>query len=351
MKPIMSHDLWMRRTRRGPTKPRSAELRAVDYALLNYTNAPSSATLDLLAAAVEMWASSKDDPERSIRNSDGAVTELIGAIRSQRQVRSTPVMSPANKSAAASTAATPMKMPMPDQASTTSPNAAQIKEALGIFKHPARSNVTWEGFSRDKIDALCNAYEKALEAAAMAAEGLRVVAAGRLGVATNMYVKWFGAVDPAAMPQMVHSASLIVVAMKTRPITFVLRHHTLRLDYEDPSAAPTRGTVGLGYAYAGAGDPSKGILPHHTGSGMRVYLGPTVQERVLDDHYSTHTIYHELTHKVINTSDMGEAPSGKIVDVYGAKKCTNLATRRPEHARQLADCWSFYAMSFLRDWN
>jgi hypothetical protein len=241
--------------------------------------------------------------------------------------------------------------------------ATQIKRAMGMVKHPDHANVCWEGFPSDKIRDLNIAFNRALRAGEQVVKELGTLAQRPLAV--TLYRMWFGQVDPAAMPVMIHSATLMVVAMTTRPITFVLRN-SVRSDYEEgpisnfygvvhaggcdftsgPKVIPPHleGTVGMSHELTEGGTK---LLPHHTGSGMRVYLSDNVLADMRKDQISTDTIYHELTHKVLNTRDFARDSDGVVKRFYDRQACFRLAHNNPAHARQNAACWAGYAIAQL----
>jgi hypothetical protein len=72
----MTYDEWINRTKAGWNKPRSGKLKALDLALKKYLAVPSTERLRALDRALTAWKDSKPDWKTSIRNRDGAVTEL-----------------------------------------------------------------------------------------------------------------------------------------------------------------------------------------------------------------------------------------------------------------------------------
>lgn len=80
----------------------------------------------------------------------------------------------------------------------------------------------------------------------------------------------------------------------------------------------------------------------HEGSILRIYIGefmfncfstPTLKSRV---------IYHELTHKMLNTKDYDSDKT----PIYGEEKSLALALKNRYDALKHADCWSFFFNSF-----
>ncbi|RST50645.1 M35 family metallo-endopeptidase [Variovorax sp. MHTC-1] len=345
--PVMSYDTWMRRTRRGLTKPRSSELRVVDAALKSFTERPDSQTLGALKLAVKNWTDSKDEPLRSIRNSDGAVADLL------RQLGEEDKASAQHQTAKSSI----QRMNRPagllgEIAGGAGKLAAGQLGAdysgmlLKLETDPNFDNVRYEGFAGEKLQKARLGYADAMLGAQKATMGMR---AALMGVATGRgagspelerYTTWFGTASRAAMEDMLQKAETMLLAMKTRPVTFVLRetitnHYINGVDPLGPTVDDVVGPGVYGYVW-NAGN--------HTGSGMRV----VINQRFLTkpDRYEgpAATIYHELTHKVLGTTDKDSA--GALV--YGIPGCRALARTNPGDARQLADCWSYYAISFLK---
>ena len=344
--PIMSHDSWMRRTRRGITKPRSDELRVVDSALEAFTKAPDSRTLGALKLAMDRWTASKDDPLKSVRNSDGAVADLMKQIAEEDKATAAHGKSVQNI----------QRMNRPaGLLSDIRGGAAKLAAGqlgadysamlLALEKDPTYPNVAYEGFTGEKLKKAKTGYADAMEAAQKVTVALRAVqgglATGR-GAGSPEYKRyetWFGTPTRAALGDMSSKADLMLMAMKTRPITFVLREQITNhiIDNVDPLGPTYDDVVGPGvYGYVWSAG-------NHTGSGMRVVINQrflTKPDRYLGP---AATIYHELTHKVLGTSDKDSAGAF----VYGVDNCKALAEDKPEDARKVADCWSYYAVSFL----
>lgn len=78
----------------------------------------------------------------------------------------------------------------------------------------------------------------------------------------------------------------------------------------------------------------------HVGSGMRLYLAERFFNPIKTDVDRAATVYHEIAHKVLATSDF----------VYKADPCRELASDHPEYALLNADTWSMYATSFIFRW-
>lgn len=76
----MQYDDWMRRTRAGAMHPRSAALRNLDKALRAHGTTLSQQSFNGLKTAFETWQRGSESWENSIRNADGAVTELAAYI-------------------------------------------------------------------------------------------------------------------------------------------------------------------------------------------------------------------------------------------------------------------------------
>ena len=78
---ILDPKTWQARTKRGLLTPRSSELTTIDNALVDYQKTPTHKTLLALSSATEAWKKKKGvNWSNSVRNTDGAVQELIDAI-------------------------------------------------------------------------------------------------------------------------------------------------------------------------------------------------------------------------------------------------------------------------------
>lgn len=96
------------------------------------------------------------------------------------------------------------------------------------------------------------------------------------------------------------------------------------------------------YAYVKCLKYKSKIEPGHVGSGMRVYIGETgfLPGMALKDR--SMTVYHELTHKFLDTVDYNAARQ----TVYGVRACEQLAIADPAQALKHADCWTYFVAGF-----
>lgn len=83
----------------------------------------------------------------------------------------------------------------------------------------------------------------------------------------------------------------------------------------------------------------------HVGSGYRIYIWDNVVFSGTDPKIRAHVIYHEMTHKVLNSTDVGVGN----VPVIGSKRCKEVAMGAcgPLVPLQLAESWAFFVMTFL----
>jgi hypothetical protein len=351
---IMSYDDWMRLTKQGIVHPRSKELRQLDLALKNYGQKRSNEAFEALYAAAVFWQSSKDDPYASIRNSNGAVSKLFKQLADQEKNNA------AGKIGLQTAQNDIARMNRPgnfleevrggkaklDKGELT----AKFKKAgvPPIVQDPSSDNVHYEGFQGGNLIRAKTGWADALRAAEKVARAMRVVQMGMITGAGagspegKRYATWFGAANRAEMDQMAIKAETMLEAMRTRPITFVLRENMVGhiVDGDDPLGPMTDDPMGTGtYGFVwktGSGD--------HSGSGMRIVCCDRFLTKPCIYEGPAATIYHELTHKVLNTSDRSLAG----VTTYGIQDCKALAKSDPASARNVADCWSYYAISFLK---
>ena len=165
-------------------------------------------------------------------------------------------------------------------------------------------------------------------------------------------VEWFGDADNATVWANVARMDK-VIRDSSRTVTFVNAvGKVIRVQYNPdniaqppwlPQTAPTlRGMRGVNAwvyptdtrAWPGGANIGDSTPLFHTGSGMRLYLGyATVMQAPIDFDDLVHTIYHELTHKVIGTND----------HEYGADESRGLIA--DGRALRNADNYAFFLMS------
>ena len=350
--PIMNYEEWKRLTKQGALHPRSKELRQVDLALKNWGEKRDPDAFDALYAAAAAWAASKDDPYKSIRNSNGAVDKLFAALIEQkdnnklgRQAQQTAVNNIARMNRPGGfleeIRAGAGKMSRGELTGKFSKAGLAVVEQDG--KH---ANVFYEGFSGGNLARAKQGWADALRCAEKAVLGMRVAA---MGMASGMggnspevrrYTTWFGTANRIDMTDMVRKAEAVLEAMRARTVTLVLRENQVLhlVNGNDPLDTMTDRDFSTTYGYVwGSGSA-------HAGSGMRVVCCNTFLTEPCQYEGPAGTIYHEITHKVLGTSDQSLAG----VTTYGIRDCKALAKSDPASARNIADCWCYYAISFLK---
>ncbi len=80
----------------------------------------------------------------------------------------------------------------------------------------------------------------------------------------------------------------------------------------------------------------------HVGSGYRIYVGPLMLDVIAVQSCICETIYHEMSHKILDTDDV-DAYGNKI---YGKDDCLELAKKNRHQALKIADCWTYFFMEF-----
>ena len=337
---IMSHDEWMLRTFKGGA--RSANLQRLDAALLAYERARSVASLHALDGAMIDWAA--DDVEFQRFDADGACGELFFAIEDELAELTTRAKTDlaAAKQAAALRPANfqrdlwrnrlRMKLERMDGHGKFS-RAALAK----IVKDPEHGNVSYEGFDGRLFDVARHSWRKVLECDALR----RTVRCG----SSPVFVRWFGGWDEMKATEradMTLRFARFSQALRTRPITFVLRESRQmhEIDRDRPLGntvdyAMSRSTLAYVWDTVGQSDTR----------GMRIVVyRPAVKLGGPDGKSLTQTMVHEISHKVIGTSDTAK---NSPAEVYGTRACQALAVRDPSSARNLADCWGYYYWNLL----
>lgn len=80
----------------------------------------------------------------------------------------------------------------------------------------------------------------------------------------------------------------------------------------------------------------------HVGSGYRVYIGYEAVKLNTTLYARMHLIYHEMTHKVLDTTDLGH--NGLLL--YGQQACYMAAKENRYRALEIADSWAFFFHCF-----
>ncbi len=77
----------------------------------------------------------------------------------------------------------------------------------------------------------------------------------------------------------------------------------------------------------------------HIGVGLRILVGHPMFQPGVTDKLRRITIYHELTHRILQTIDTDK--QGKIID---DERCIELAYEDPKQTLLMADCWAYFVM-------
>ena len=96
----------------------------------------------------------------------------------------------------------------------------------------------------------------------------------------------------------------------------------------------------LGEVHALDEELQKGVLRPvaHVGSGMRIYLSYKIFD--MKDYDRVDVIYHELTHKILNTHDHS----------YNKDECKRFVREEPRKAIDNAANWGFFIRRIYREW-
>ncbi len=77
----------------------------------------------------------------------------------------------------------------------------------------------------------------------------------------------------------------------------------------------------------------------HIGVGMRLMICEKMFHPCVTDKLRRITIYHELTHRILQTIDTDK--QGKHI---GDERCIELACKDPKQTLLIADCWAYFVM-------
>lgn len=213
------------------------------------------------------------------------------------------------------------------------------------------------GFSATEETMLREALRDACELS-----NLAVASAGSgFGNKRDQLGRWFGSSGPATIKTVQAGLrTMHNILMGSGTIRFVdARGRSEKLyDFRErtaPGAAGRYGAktmrspaphvlpmTGSDYAYVKCLRDMNPFESAHVGSGMRVYIGERGfhHSKALRDR--SMTVYHELTHKFLNTVDYNAARQL----VYGVPACQQLAISDSAQALKHADCWTYFVAGF-----
>ncbi len=324
---IMTYEEWMRRTKLGAFKPRSSALKFLDAAIKEYGRHPgASAYLETLKAAFIAWADQKGNAEDSERNRSGAVTDLMNQIiafdqtnRPAAHLRPTGLLKDIREGA---------------RLMAEGKLKPQVKIHISLGDEDrSLGHVVYEDFDPTELNQAKTAWADAYRCAGMACDGVRTVATSDTEEAR--FRRWFGDPSPARVNEVSQGLAKMYEAFQHNKVTLANRPdiQVHVINGNDPfgpmQTANVSGQSVYGYVWGGK----------HTGSGYRVILGRWFLGDPDPIEGAAQTIYHELTHKVLRTTDHG----------YGKIKSRGFATMQAAKALENADNWAFYAVSFIKD--
>ena len=323
---IMSYESWKKNTT-VPLKPRSKALKYLDACIKEYDkNRGSRPHFDALIYGLRVWTDTKTDGELSIRNKNGAITQLWSEIINFRD----------------------KNMPFAHRGEQFRPNALmrEIKEGAkalseGTLKTRVKANITigvtdtvkgkviWEEFDDDQLVKARKAWSDAYDCARMANDAMARIS--RDSDEQMRFQLWFGASNPGPLNTVRMGIAKMWQAFQSSQVTIVLREdiQTHLVNGNDPFDT-------MEESFAGS-DVYGFVWNHSAGSGYRVIMGKYFLADP-DPLESAQTIYHELTHKVLATND----------HAYGRIKSRGLGATQQPLALTNADNWGYYAISFMK---
>ena len=330
--PIMSYESWKSRTK-VMMKPRSAELKYLDACLKEYdANRGSRAHYEAVCFAFDGWAGTKSDAELSIRNKDGAVTQLLGELIDFGQSHM-PMAIPGGGQKLRSNALL-RDIKQGAKLLTEGKLKPQIKidVSVGIVDSgKGKGTVVWEEFEGVQLAKARKAWSDAFDAAKMAHEAL-LFKVGSDNREQARFQRWFGNPDRAAVSTVREGARKIWHAFRSSKVTIALREeivtHIVQTNPFAPMEDHFKGSEVYGF-----------VWNHKAGSGYRVIMGQWFLSDPDPIEGAAQTIYHELSHKVLGTVD----------HAYGKIKSRGFAAAQQNLALTNADNWAWYAMSFLKE--
>lgn len=324
---IMGYKEWKQRTKHA-LKPRSKSLRFLDACLQDYElDKGSLGKFNWLTQAFHDWAGGKDNAETSIRNANGAVTDLMNQMIAFRE-QHMPFAKPSGPGR-------PAGLLRDIREGAKLLRAGMLKPAglptvkLGVTD-TGLGTVCWEEFEDRHLPKIRKAWKDAYECAQQAA-----AAAARVGsdaAERNRFARWFGNPAPAAVQKVQRGTQALWTTFQSHRVTVVYREFQVMhlVNGKDPFGEMID-DEGMEKTYAL-------VHNHQAGSGYRIVAGPPFLNDPDPIEGPAQTIYHELTHKVLNTVDHG----------YGKNLCLGYATSDQPKALANADNWAYYAVSFKK---
>lgn len=323
----MSYDEWKRRTN-VTLKPRSKSLKFLDACLKEYdSHRGSRPYFDALVVAFQSWAGEKDDSENSIRNRQGAVSDLLAQLLDFRdqQMPFAHRGQPSNRGALLRDIAQGAKLL--SEGNLKPQISVQIPRGV---TDTGKGNVTWEEFETAQLTKARQGWSDAYDCARMAAAAIDTIS--RNNAEAERFQRWFGKPTPQAVMTVKQGLQKMWTTFQSSKVTIVLREDiTVHLvNGNDPFDAMEESFSGAKvYGF---------VWNHSAGSGYRVIMGQWFLGDPDPIEGAAQTIYHELNHKVLGTTD----------HAYGKIKSRGFAAADQQKALTNADNWAFYAVSFKK---
>lgn len=326
---IMTYDEWKRRTKVG-LKPRSKALKYLDACLKEYDgNRGSRAHFDTLILAFQAWAGTKADAEGSVRNWNGAVSDLLAQLVEFRNQH----MPFAHRGQALRSNALLQDIQQGAKLLGEGKLKPQVQVHIPIGTvDTGKGYVTWEEFEDSQLPQARKAWSDAYDAARLANAAIATI--NRDAKEQERFQRWFGTPTTQAVDTVRQGLQKMWMTFQSSPVTIVLREDiTLHLvNGRDPFGEMEDGD------FTGA-DVYGFVFTHQAGRGYRIIMGSWFLDDADPIEGAAQTVYHELTHKVLKTVD----------HAYGKIKCRGFAAANQGNALRNADNWAFYAVSFLKE--
>ncbi|MGD9629210.1 MAG: M35 family metallo-endopeptidase [Pyrinomonadaceae bacterium] len=329
---IMSYKEWKSRTS-AAFKPRSKELKYLDACIKEYDrNRGSRPHFDTIVWAYQAWVATKTNSELSVRNKNGAVSDLLAQIVAFRDAHM-PFAHQGGSPLRSNALLRDIKegAKLLGEGKLKPQVKVHIPEAV-VDSGKGKGSVVWEDFEASQLTKARKGWSDAFDAAKLAYESMLF----KIGNDTNEQIRfqrWFGNPTREAINTVREGTRKMWKTFQTSPVTIVL-HEDIILHYVQdgsPFGEMEEGSFGGKDVYGY-------VWNHKAGSGYRVIMGQWFLADPDPIDGAAETVYHELSHKVLGTVD----------HIYGKIQSRGLAASQQRLALTNADNWAWFAMSFLK---